>query len=214
MTDKLIYSRKSTRSFQNVAVENNIIEEIVKTASQAPSWQNAQPWQVYVATGASLQQIKHQFQTTNQASQPDLTTPNFERRPALAKENIQLWSQAVSEAVGAQGTADPEFVQSRENLFNAPAIVYLTTTVGASEFTIYDLGAFGQTLMLAATAQGVDSIPAYNFIKYPNIVKSALQIPSDQELVIGIALGYADDSKLNRITAPRADVKNILHIID
>ncbi|MCR1890093.1 hypothetical protein NSA16_02765 [Ligilactobacillus murinus] len=45
-------------------------------------------------------------------------------------------------------------------MFNTPALIYLTLPKNTSEWSIYDLGAFGQTLMLAAADRKVDSMPA------------------------------------------------------
>uniref|UniRef100_UPI0025E6088A hypothetical protein n=1 Tax=uncultured Methanobrevibacter sp. TaxID=253161 RepID=UPI0025E6088A len=43
-------------------------------------------------------------------------------------------------------------------------------------------GGFGMSLMLAATELGIDSIPAYELIKYPYILRDNLPIPEDEIL--------------------------------
>jgi nitroreductase len=47
--------------------------------------------------------------------------------------------------------------------------------------------------MLAATDLGVNSIPAYELVKYPYILRDNLPIPEDEDIVMGIALGYESD---------------------
>lgn len=208
----LIYQRKSIRSFSDQKISTINIEEIIQDAQRAPSWQNSQPWQVYIATGNSLKNIKAAFKENNAPAKTDLSTPHRKDRSKLSLENIDQWSDSVKEAVGNEGTADPEFVEARNNLFYAPYVIYLTTGKKASEFTIYDMGAFGQTLMLSAASRGIGTIPAYALVRYPDIIKKELSIPEDQEIVVGIAMGYANDSKINNIQTKRASVKQILHI--
>ena len=62
-------------------------------------------------------------------------------------------------------------------LFNSPAIVYLALPKDYTGYSLYDLGGFGMSLMLAATELGIDSIPAYELIKYPYILRDNLPIP-------------------------------------
>lgn len=208
----LIYQRKSIRSFSDKKIPTITIEEIIQDAQRAPSWQNAQPWEIYIASGESVKRIREGFQTTDEASSTDLTTPHRADRSELSLNNIKEWSKSVEEAVGVEGTSDPEWVDSRKNLFYAPYLVYLTTGKKASEFTIYDMGAFGQTLMLSAAGHGIGTIPAYALTNHPEIIKKELSIPQDQEIVVGIAMGYASDSKVNNISTKRASVKKILHM--
>ena len=47
---------------------------------------------------------------------------------------------------------------------------------------VYDLRAFGQTLMLAASNQGLATMPAYEFVKYPDVLRANMPIP-DNEII-------------------------------
>ncbi|APX72026.1 nitroreductase [Companilactobacillus allii] len=215
MGKNLIYKRRSIRSFDDEEVSDSLIEEIIKDASHAPSWQNAQPWHVYVAKDGVLDRIKAEYKNAkknNLPSNTDITTPHRDNRSDLSMKNIEEWGDSVKEALGDQGTDLPEFQEARADLFHAPAVAYLTAKKNASEFTIYDIGSFGQTLMLSATSWGIGTIPAYALVTYPDILKKELLIPDDEEVVIGIAMGYPDDSKLNCIKTTRTDVDNILDI--
>lgn len=80
-----------------------------------------------------------------------------------------------------------------------------------SAWSIYDLGAFGQTLMLVATARKIDSIPAWKSVKYPSVVKNIMQIPDDKQLIMGIALGYRNQAtKINVFYTERSEVDKFL----
>jgi len=211
----LIYKRRSIRSFSDEDVSDSLIEEIIKDASHAPSWQNSQPWHVYVAKDDVLDRIKAEYKTAqsnNLPSHTDITTPHRANRSELSLHNIEEWGESVKEAIGEEGTQLPEFQEARADMFHAPVIAYLTTSNQASEFTLYDMGAFGQTLMLSATRWGIGTIPAYALVAHLDILKKELRIPDDQEIVVGIAMGYPDESKLNCIKTERAEVSDILDI--
>ena len=91
-----------------------------------------------------------------------------------------------------------KFWRANIELFNAPVIVYLTLNKGHTNWSVYDLGGFGMSLMLAAKDYGVDSIPAYELIKYPDVIRKYVKVPDDEDIIVGIALGYEDESIINR----------------
>lgn len=51
LVDEAITSRHSVRAFLNSPIEPQVIKDILKVASRAPSGTNTQPWKVYVVTG-------------------------------------------------------------------------------------------------------------------------------------------------------------------
>ena len=82
-------------------------------------------------------------------------------------------------------------------IFNAPAMVYLTLNKGHTEYSVLDLGGLEISIMLAAKDHGVDSIPAYTTIMYPDVLRKAMKISDNEHIVIGIALGYEEKCLLN-----------------
>ena len=71
--------------------------------------------------------------------------------------------------------------------FSAPVVIYHTIHKGHSEWSIYDLGGFGMSLMLAAKDLGVDSVVAYELTKYPDVLRKYVKIPDTEDIAIGIA---------------------------
>lgn len=48
---------------------------------------------------------------------------------------------------------------------------------------------------------------AYQFIKYPDILRQVLNIPDDEEVIIGIGFGHADSAdQINQIKSERMDL--------
>ena len=90
---------------------------------------------------------------------------------------------------------EPE--ESAEDLWNSPALVYLTLNKGHIEFSTLDLGGLEMAIMLAAKDHGVDSILAYVNIMYPDILRKYLKISDKEDIVIEIALGYEEPCQMN-----------------
>lgn len=76
------------------------------------------------------------------------------------------WGQELQSYLGDQM---PQMSAAQAHLFNAAALVYLVLPQGATDWSVYDLGAFGQTLM-----------PAYEIIRYPDAVRKLMGIPANQ----------------------------------
>ena len=55
---QVVANRHSVRDFTDQPVSQEDLVDVVRTAQQAPSWVNSQPWRVYAATGATLAGIK------------------------------------------------------------------------------------------------------------------------------------------------------------
>ena len=49
---QVVADRHSVRDFTDQPVSQEDLVDIVRTAQQAPSWVNSQPWRVYAATGS------------------------------------------------------------------------------------------------------------------------------------------------------------------
>lgn len=209
----VLAKRRSTRVFTDRPILEKDLRELVWAASQAPSWTNSQPWRVQIATGATLAQIKQAHLNSyrngihGKLDYPYATRGSWDQ---LSKQNSAQWGQALMTFLGDDAQ---QMSEANVALFNAQAIVYLTLPKTASLWSVYDLGAFGQTLMLAATNKQIDSIVAYELVKYADDLKEILDIPNDMTLAMGIALGYRDKNyRINDFQATRTKLDNFLTI--
>jgi len=210
---EVVNKRHSVRNFSEKEIPVAVLEDIVRTAERAPSWENSQPWNVYIATGDTLKRIREIWAGKYEAKvkgTPDMPTGHRTNFSERSQQSMKDFMGAVAEYSG-----DPEiahFLNMNEKLFNAPALVYLTLGKGHTGWPIYDLGGFGMTLMLAAKDHGVDSIPAYEIVKFPAELRPLLSVPEDEEIVMGIALGYADEDSINSFSSTRLPLEDILTI--
>ena len=210
---EVVNKRHSVRNFSEKEIPVAVLEDIVRTAERAPSWENSQPWNVYIATGDTLKRIREIWAGKYEAKvkgTPDMPTGHRTNFSERSQQSMKDFMGAVAEYSGDPETA--HFLNMNEKLFNAPALVYLTLGKGHTGWPIYDLGGFGMTLMLAAKDHGVDSIPAYEIVKFPAELRPLLSVPEDEEIVMGIALGYADEDSINGFSSTRLPLEDILTI--
>ncbi len=209
-TKEAIYKRHSTRWFTEQSLPLETVRQIVMDAGQAPSWRNSQPWRVHIAHGQAVQRIKLDHLSAVQRGQRGRSELGWAYDSMWDKQshtNQEGWDRQVYDLLGDDVGA---FGQAQSRLFNAQALIYFTLFKGSSPWSILDLGAFTQTLLLSATARGVQSIHAYELVKYPAIVRAHAPISGDQILVSGIALGFEDtDAKINHLRPARAIGKQI-----
>ena len=98
--------------------------------------------------------------------------------------------------------------------FNAPTMVYLTVNKGHTEYAVLDLGGLEMAIMLAAKDHGIDSIPAYTTIMYPDVLRKYLKISDKEDIVIGIALGYEEKCKINEHRSVKMTLDEACHFFN
>lgn len=210
-TSKAIKTRRSIRDFKSTPVEKDVLVDIIKAAQQAPSQANSQPWHVYLATGDTLTEYKRRFQQLSQA--------NKKSKLFLEKAQTGQWSPTEQIKMAkwnvelAQTLDGMQYIYSNSQyaLYNAPAIAILTLPKNSPAWSIYDLGAFAQTLMLAATDHGLASISASEFVKYPELGYGVLDISKKEVAVMGIGLGYEDSTRqINQLHTSRQPLQDTL----
>ena len=208
-------SRQPTRAFTDEPVGRETITEIVALARRAPSWVDSQPWRVYAAIGAARERIarRHAESSTSGArGRSDIATMHRDQWASAQQRNMAGMSESLLALLGP----DLERVtgEARASLFGTPALLYLTIPRAAPQWSLYDLGAFAQTLMLAARDRGLDTIPAYELVRYPAEAREEMGIPDDEILVVGVALGHRADALINSLVTDRAPVEQVLTIRD
>lgn len=208
----------ATRDFSDRPLAKADIEDIVAMAQHAPSWADSQPWKVYVAQGDTLKKIKQEHAKHVDAGihgRAEMATLLGTRWDDYSEESIGDWGESVEAYLKEKHmNYDDTFLASERNLFNAPALLYVTIPKETNAWSIYDAGSFSQGLMMAAASKGIDTMPAYEIVKYPGTLHTILGIPQAEMLVIGIALGYRSEKPINDFKAGRRPTKGILEFKD
>ena len=132
---------------------------------------------------------------------------NFSKQ---SQKNMEDQNNAVMEFTNVPKLDN--FMLAVRNLYYAPMVVYLTLNKGYIPYSVYDLGGFGMSLMLAAKDFGVDSLVAYSLVTYPEVLRKYLKFPDDEDIIVGIALGYEEEDKtINKFRSTRLPLEKFCH---
>ncbi len=206
-------SRFTVRAFKSDPIDRNTLEKIMEAALRAPSWANTQPWEIYVAGGDVLNRLREAYLTNLKncvARNPDLAVPK-QWPPACLKRMTALKSErlATLERVCLDKSELKDLSEMNYHFFYAPVVAYICMDKTLTPWSIFDLGLYSQSLMLAARHFGLDSAPAVTLAAHPDLIRKELKIPDDLSIIIGIALGYADTQHpQNQFRSPRRTVQD------
>jgi nitroreductase len=205
-----VESRFSCRAFRDTPVPQATVREILERAARAPSGGNVQPWNVHVLTGAPLAELKR-----NIAARPDELPfgegAEYNIYPKPLKEPFESRHRQVGSllynSIGiARGDRPARVRQYARNylFFDAPVGMFFSIdrTMGPPQWS--DLGMYIQSVMLLARAYGLHTCPQEAWTYWHKTVSAFLDLPPEQILFCGLALGHADPAApINGWRSPR-----------
>ncbi|PQJ77681.1 nitroreductase [Polaribacter porphyrae] len=226
--------RRSIRDFLDKPVSDDIINEILKEALEAPSSSNTQPFKVVVATGNILKSIGNELTQKYKASLTlrkqniigkILTARKYGLKPNKVYETIQgkypgiYQDRRIKTAVGLYkvlGLKREDKKKRDEEMtknfyfFGAPAAIWIFANPKMKYTALVDTGIFMQNIMLSATSKGLGTCPqgALNLWREP--VDKHFNVPKGYELVCGLSLGYPSDDKVNFYRPEKLSVEELL----
>ena len=209
-----IKTRKSIRKFTEDPVSRDLIMDVIATAQQSPSYKNSQPWEVAVVTGAKkegLSKLMIDLLEEGREAAPDLAAPSS--WPPAEDARIKALFQMRKEATGID-LGDPAIIKKSKkanfSFYGAPVAIYLYQDASLSEWSLFDIGLFAQSLMLAAHARGLASVPQAFVTDYSAEVREYLGLPAGKRLVLGLSVGVPDlDSSVNKLSTSRSEAEEI-----
>lgn len=211
-------ARRSIRAYKPTPVAPEVIKSIIEAANRAPSWANTQPWEVYVASGTPLENLRKRFlENFRKGVAPHFDIPGPQSWPAAHQERINQMGAARFATLGIQRDDQEARKKVQElnfNFFGAPHVLFLCMDRSLSAWSLFDLGSFSMSLMLAAQHHGLSTIPAIMMVCYPELIREELHIPDELAIAIGIALGYGDmDSIYNQYRTTRKSLDECLKMV-
>jgi len=221
--DAAITSRRSIRAYLDQPVAREDIEQLLQVAGRAPSGTNTQPWKVYVLTGELKQQLSSAIlaahndpavssqHTEEYAYYPrQWVSPFIDRRRKVGWDLYALLGLTRENKAGmaAQHGKNYEF-------FGAPVGLIFTIDRIMEQGSWLDYGMFLQSIMVAARGRGLDTCPQAAFTQYHKIIGEILELPDNETVVCGMALGYADLSKIeNSLVTERMPLQEFVRFVD
>ena len=139
-----------------------------------PSCDNSQPSSIYVISGKTLEKIRNYFISNNKEGKKGYLD--------IQSGHSSLFSDKYKENMNKVEKIIIETLKNKEKK--------------RTDFCIFDAGAIEMSIMLSAIDKGIGSVAAYHTIKYPDILRKYMKIPDDEDIVMGIALGYEDKNNI------------------
>lgn len=221
--DEAITSRRSIRAFLPKPVAREDIDAMLQVASRSPSGSNTQPWKVYVLTGATLQQLSKEIlaayldpaQAADHKEEYNYyptqwVAPYVDRRRKIGWDLYALLGLTRENKAGMQAQHGRNY-----QFFDAPAGLIFTIDRVMEQGSWLDYGMFLQSLMIAARGRGLDTCPQAAFTQFHRVIASVLRLPENEQLVCGMALGYADQSKIeNSLKTERETVSGFAKFLE
>ncbi len=211
--------RKSVRAFTNQKVEETLIKEVLTSAGHAPSGVNTQPWHVHVLTGASKQTlqeyIEKEFRNGVKMNMDYQYYPIEWIEPYKSRRRecgLQMYSALNIAREDKQQQQDQWAANYRS--FDAPVMMLFSMDKVFETGSYLDFGIFLQSLMLAATEQGLATCPQVALSEYPDIIKPFLGLDKKSQLLCGLAMGYEDiEAVINSYRTSRAPIDDWVHFL-
>ena len=206
-----IDSRFSCRAFLPTPVPEIVVRDILRRASRAPSAGNMQPWRIYAIAGSRIEDLKRLLAPRMAAELPrgegaeytiypePLTEPYRTRRSQVG----ELLYSAIGVARDDKAGRYRQYAKNYE-FFGAPAALFFAREQLHGPAQWADIGGYLQTVALLARGHGLHTCPQQAWVSFHHTVRKFLNLPSNQMIYSGMALGYEDlTAPINSWRSPR-----------
>lgn len=210
-----LLSRRSVRAFcPDRPVERHVIEQILALAARAPSGTNTQPWKLRVVSGAARERLCTRLMQAHEHDEADCTEEYAYYPKQWAEPYRSLRIQLGKALYGVVGVEKGDQAAMKRELgrnykfFDAPVGLLICIDRQLEIGSWLDLGTFLMGIMLAARGFGLHTCPQQAFAKFHRLIRAELEIPQQEYVVCGMAIGYADSAaEVNRLVTERVPVE-------
>ena len=210
-----IETRKSCRAFKPTLVPEEVIRSILNTARKSPSFRNTQPWEVAVVSGQKKEElgsILYNLAKSGVTGNPDLPLPTT--WPREIENRAREHRITRFQFLGVDTNDKQQMEESRLlnfKFYGAPCVLFLFMDSTLSSWSIFDMGLFAQSIILAAHSFGVGSCLQASVANYPDAIREFLGIPKTKRLVLGISMGYPElEARINAYQSGRVSLDNFV----
>lgn len=220
IVDEALTSRRSVRAFLPNPVDEDVIRDILQVAARAPSGTNMQPWRVFVVSGEKKQALSDAI--LNSGIRPEkINWDEYKYYPDQFFEPYLARRRAVGFALYSLlgiGRRDVEQMRAQHDrnftFFDAPVGLIFTIDRRLNVGSWLDHGMFLQSIMIAARARGLHTCPQAAFAPYHRLIRPILDLPDEEIVVCGMALGYEDETKPeNSLRSERAPLEEFVSFV-
>jgi nitroreductase len=214
--DDAIRSRKSVRAFLPTPIARSTVEELLTVASRSASGSNIQPWRIRVIAGETKNRLTAAIlgAVARDGFEPYQREWNYYpvnwREPFLGRRRKIGWDMYSLLGVTKGDFEGTQAARLRNyEFFGAPVGMIFTLDEDLEIGSWLDLGIFLDAVMIAARGRGLHTCPQAAFADFHRIIRPQLNIPENQIIVCGMALGHIDpDAPVNALVTERAPISD------
>ncbi|HVN96137.1 MAG TPA: nitroreductase [Syntrophorhabdaceae bacterium] len=214
---RIIEERKSVRAFKPDPLKKEQIEDVLKLVVAAPSAINLQPWEFVVVMGEEKERLSRRLVKLYREKQISCSPGNVKPlSETFSKRGVQSF-ELMNPFLEKMGQPDFNcFVNEGScNFYGAPVAVIICLDNAFSKARLVDIGIALGYFVLGAHNFGLSTCPIGLINAYEDDIKEILNIPDNKDVVIGIAMGYADfQSPINEFKSPRDSLDSFVSWID
>ena len=187
-----VRTRHSVRGFLPERVPQETLDKVFDLARWAPSGTNIQPWQVYVASGETRDNLRAQFMQRTRDKHPPSVDHKGTRGPLgeIWKDRRRACAAVLYDAMDVAWDDKParaEVAFRNFELFDAPHVAFLCMNEVFGMGSAWDVGMYAQTLMLAMTANGLASCAQGTMAHHPDLVRQAFDLDDEVKVLFVIS---------------------------
>ncbi|PWD97825.1 nitroreductase family protein [Marinilabilia rubra] len=200
----LLKERRSINYFdKSKPLSMDIVKEIVDLAVMAPSAFNLQPWRIILVTNPdSKQKLYELANNQDKILEAPVTVVLVGNKEGYDSQN-PVWEEMLESVGGHDAIVD--------GAKQAAKFLYGSSEERKLKFAESNTGLMGMSLMVSAKEFGVDSHPMSG-LDFDGIRKD-FGLSNEEEVVMAISLGYADDSKELYPRRPRRSFDEIVSVV-
>lgn len=206
-------SRTSVRAFRRDPIPEPVLRRVLEAALHSPSWANTQPYRLALASGADCDRLRTALLDAVVAQLPGGDHPMLFAYPPELQARRRAAGFGLYAALGIERhDNDRREAQYRRNFafFDAPAVAFLFAHDALGVYGVLDAGCFLQSLLLAATAEGLGMCAQASLASYPHIVRRHFDVPEGYKLLCGVSIGYAAAAPENGFRPIRMTLAELL----
>jgi nitroreductase len=217
---KAVIARRSIRAFKPEPVPKAVISEIVEKALRAPSWANVQPWELAIARGPELAEIRRRVCEKKGANiNPDFPQIFEFPEPYSSRSRVTIAKSHESVGIKREDKEKREWWELQQlNNFGAPCEVYIyidrslcLQNGNINIWPVFDCGTITGIIALLAADYGLGTITQARAVVYPDVIREVLGIPDTKLMLVGIGIGYPDlKNPVNQYTTDREPMDKLV----
>ena len=211
-----VTSRKSFRAFKPDPVPKGLIERILELTLHAPSAINLQPWEFTVVIGEEKERLSRRLIKAYKEKQISCGPGNVKPLPKAVGKRGAKTLQLMTPFFEQMGARSDQYINEGScNFYGAPAAIIICVDDSFSKAALVDIGIILGYLVLTAHDLGLATCPIGLITAYEDEIKDLLNIPENKNVIIGVALGYADwNVPINRFKSQRDHLEKFIRWID